>query len=251
MYSDFITIFDFPKTCELNKVIYKKFFFDNASLNVTEKKALKEDVEKIKWLYTLKPDTININEYIDETREYLEIAVLLIELNKINRTKCLSELIHKSIPYPLMILFSFENKISISIANKRINQADKHKWVVEDILATEWIDFKSPSGIDSKFIDDCNVKKLSTVNYYSFYQDIKVRIIAHLSSLKTGKYDTGKFVEKSDKTLEQLNNIEKLETEQLELKNKLKKEKQMGRKVDLNTKIRELTLKIENLLNQL
>ena len=244
---DVNTIFEFPKSCELNKVVYKKFFFDNAALTSVEKKILREDVDKIKWLHTLKPSTININVYHDKIREYPEIAVLLIELSKNNRIKSLSGLIHKSIPYPLVVIFKYDNNLLLSIADKRINQGDVQKWVVEDILNTNWIDPEFLSSIDKEFITSLSIKNLSTFDFFSLYQDIKKCFVSYLSALKTGKYNLGQNAVNNDTNIDILKELEKLEIEQTELKNKLKKEKQMGKRVDINTRIKGLSFKVEEL----
>jgi hypothetical protein len=49
-----------PAACELNKPVFKKMFLENGDLDATDKKALSNDIERIRWLYTLKPNTINI-----------------------------------------------------------------------------------------------------------------------------------------------------------------------------------------------
>ena len=80
MIDIFLNQLSIPKSCELNKPVYKKYFLENRILDATDKKALKEDVSKIRWLYTLKPSTINISPYSDDERDYPEVAILHVEL---------------------------------------------------------------------------------------------------------------------------------------------------------------------------
>ena len=58
MIQTLIKHFEIPEKCFLNKTLFKKLFQENADLDITDKKALKDDIEKIRWLYTLKPSTI-------------------------------------------------------------------------------------------------------------------------------------------------------------------------------------------------
>lgn len=60
MIDTFLEQLSVPKACVLNKAIYKKDFLGNDILDAADKKALKEEVGKIRWLYTLKPSRINI-----------------------------------------------------------------------------------------------------------------------------------------------------------------------------------------------
>jgi hypothetical protein len=77
----FLSSLSIPEACLLDKPVYKKMFLDHAELDQTDKKALSEDVGRIRWQYTLKPDTINIAPFQDSEREYLEIAILSVELS--------------------------------------------------------------------------------------------------------------------------------------------------------------------------
>ena len=60
MIQDFLDALDIPDACRLNKTLFKKLFLESGQLDVTDKKTLRDDIDKIRWLYTLKPSTINI-----------------------------------------------------------------------------------------------------------------------------------------------------------------------------------------------
>ena len=64
-FDDFLQSLAVPPSCVLNKAVYKKMFLDASDgkkslLDATDKTCLKDDISKIRWLYTLKPSTINI-----------------------------------------------------------------------------------------------------------------------------------------------------------------------------------------------
>ena len=69
-----------PEACLLNKPLFKKLFQEHAELNSTDEKALKDDIDKIRWVYTLKPATVNIAAYRDSVREYDEVAIIQVDL---------------------------------------------------------------------------------------------------------------------------------------------------------------------------
>jgi hypothetical protein len=100
-----------PNSCVLNKPLFKKMFQEHADLDAKDKKALKDDVDKIRWLYTLKPSTINIGPYSDDLRDYGELACLHVELNNTKSAERIGQMVNRAIPYPLVIFFVFsENK---------------------------------------------------------------------------------------------------------------------------------------------
>jgi len=227
-----------PLACELNKPVFKKMFLENGDLDATDKKVLSNDIERIRWLYTLKPNTINIPKFEDGNVEYQEVAVLQIDLTNPARAKRIASFINKAIPYPLFLIFSHSGTFAVSVANKRINQADKAKWVIEEEWLTDWMSEESPTYIQSKFIEDCALKNLSSLNFYAFYQDIVSRIVALNAANRSGTYETPTR-EKTEARRVQLREIAELERQAAELRTALKLETQFNRQLEINMAIKE------------
>ena len=140
MIADFYQKLALPDACYLGKRVYKKLFYENASLSALDKKYFIEDVVDIQWSYTLKPDTIAIARYEDHEREYHEIALMQVNLKTPQHRKRLAQIIQKAIPYPLLIAFTEGSRFALNMADKRINQADRDKIRVEAFYDTEWLD---------------------------------------------------------------------------------------------------------------
>lgn len=238
--------FAFPPEAYLNKFIPKKLISENTDLDITDKKALRDDIDKIRLVYALKPATVNIEAYRDDIREYDEVAVIQIDLSSPNCAQRIANFINKAIPYPIILIFSFSDTIAISVADKRINQANKSKWVLEDIWFTQWFNPDAPNEIQKKFMQDLAFKNLSFVNFYAFYTDIKDRIIALNVAQRSGKYTitTG---EDTNSRATAMHKLEQLEQEKSELQNKLSNQKQMGRQIDIATKIKKIADQINDI----
>ena len=248
----FYEILAIPDRCVLGKRLFKKQFYENAQLNATDRKAFVEDIDSIEWRYTLKPSTINIPKFEDETREYLEIAILQVVLNATGQHGRIAAVMQKAIPYPVMILFASGERIAINTAAKRINRADANRIVVETIHDTGWLDVVAPRPWQAAFLDDLRVGNLSYRDFLAFYSDIVQRIVALNCATHTGRYElvTGAPASTMDR-LQALKQLERLEREETETRNKLKKEKNMGAQVQLNTRVKEITDRIETIKNTL
>ncbi|MCY1448105.1 hypothetical protein D9M71_647540 [compost metagenome] len=137
------------------------------------------------------------------------------------------------------------------MSDKRINQADKEKWVVEDILYTDWIDLAAPSAAQAAFLEDCNINSFSFTNFLSFYKSLADRVIAINCASHSGRYEQGAVDNIENKSgegrLERLRELEKLNLKKAEIANKLKKEKQLGRQVELNTQIKKINDALEKI----
>lgn len=243
-FESFLEHLDIPSACRLDKPVFKKLFLDNGILDATDKKCLKEDVTRVRWLYTLKPSTINVATYSDTKREYPEVAVLNIELSNPNRMARIAHFINRSIPYSLVLLFTIENEVgtnvSISLADKRINQADKEKWVLEDSVSSGWLSLANRSELESEFLNSLKITDLPFTNFWRFYQALMDRVIAINCASHNGVFTlvTEKDQDQRIGRLEKLRELEKLDAQKWEIANKLKKEKQMGRQVELNTRVK-------------
>jgi len=227
-----------PQNCLSNKTIFKKLFLESGMLDITDKKALKDDINKIRITHSIEASTINIKPYIDEEREYVRIPIIEVELNSNKRVKRIASFINKSIFDSLIIIFTHGDMIALSVADKRINQADKSKWVVEYGWITHWFNPSSPTKSEQKFMADLSLKNLSFLNFYAFYTDVKNCVIALNSARRSGTYSiTTK--EQTDTRLESLRKIDELENEIAQLRASLKKEKQFNTKLKLNVAVKE------------
>jgi DNA uptake protein ComE-like DNA-binding protein len=239
-----------PESCLLGKRLFKKQFYENAQLNATDKKTFIEDIDNIEWRYTLKPTTLNIPRFEDENHEYLEVALLQVTISSGNRYKRIAEVMQKAIPYPLLIVFVWENEgaeqIALNAADKRINRADSNKIVVESLHDTGWINLAQPEAWQQVFLDDFQLGRFSYRNLYDFYQDIVRRIVALNCATHTGHYELAPDNKKTDR-LDSLRQLEQLQQQRAELRNKLKKEKNMGTQVQLNTQVKQINDRIESI----
>lgn len=258
-FDDFLEHLDIPDSCRLDKPVFKKLFLDSSDgkrsvLNATDKKCLKDDILRVGWLYTLKPSTINIAAYRDDSREYPEVAVLHVELSNSSRNARIAHFINRSIPYPLVLLFTAEidghTIMSVSLADKRINQADKEKWVLEDSVNSGWIRLEDQSASESEFLKSLKVSVLPFTDFWRFYQALMERVIAVNCAFHSGDFklynhhSIGGALNQGVGRLEKLRELEKLDVQKAEIANKLKKEKQMGRQVDLNIKVKNINDRI-------
>lgn len=191
-----------PEAAFLGTRITKKMLNDSASLNgialsAQEKKLISDVIQSIEWRYTLKPDTVNIAAWVTDQLDYAEVALLHVRLKPqptasdnqqhTSFTK-LATLLHKLIPYPLLVVAEQGEAVALSLADKRINQADKTKWVVEQVYHTPWFSPHHLSGEQQVFLLDFSLKNAATLHYYALYQDLIAMLIALQTSGISGRY---------------------------------------------------------------
>ncbi|CAA9891577.1 conserved hypothetical protein [Candidatus Methylobacter favarea] len=244
MIEDFYKRLAIPDTCLLGKRVYKKLFYDNAPLNAADKKAFADDIEDILWRYTLKPETINIARYEDEEREYHEVAVLQVNLKSPKHYKRIAQIIQRAIPYPLLIVFIDGSRIALSIADKRVNRADREKIRVEAFYETDWLDLLSLSEPERAFLESCVITQFFYHNFYAFYGDLTARIIALNCARLSGTYSQDNALPREER-VDLLNHIRQKQLKLAELLAALKKESQFNRQLELNMQIKKLVHELD------
>lgn len=229
---DFLNI---PDSAVIGKTVFKKLFYENAELSKTDVNRIKNNIDRIDWLYSLSPDTVNVLPYQDDIREYSEIEVLLVELRKSSDIKRIAEIIMRAIPYPMLLIFRYENKILYGVSHQRNSLTNISQNVIEELIITDFV------NKEEKIVD---FKQYSYNNFYAMYCDLLDSIILYNAShhFKIEKMDAAQAKYKLERLQMYESEIEKLEM-------RIKKETQFNRKMELNIELVQTKQKLNQLLN--
>ncbi len=244
MIDEILKGLDIPKECYINKPIFKKMIRENFTLNSSEKKILAENIGSISLEYILNKNNINISQYVDEDRKYLEINFLKVEISNINKLKQITTIL-QNIPKPLIIFFVHKNSLCINISPKRLSKSTNDKLVIEENYFTHWINLAEKNNLEKEFIDSLNINNQSFTNFLSFYTSYLDKIL----SLNASKFSGTLNINEDTKDI--LDDIATIEISISELKSKIKKETNFSDKVNLNIELKKLNDKLKNLKSNL
>ena len=240
-----------PEGCRLGKRIFKKLFHENSELGTTDKKAFKDDIDKVTWMFKLEPNSVLIPALANDEREYLEVAVLQVDCKTQKRTGRIAQIIHRAIPYPLMIVFSYESLVLISLAHKRFSQSEKGAIVAEEFHNSDWVDLTCPSDVQTSFLNSLELKSVPHTNLFAFYSSVVDRMTALECSRLTGTWSQNENREDYALRRKSMAKCRELEMEISGLRAEIKKEEQFNRRVELNVKIKELEVSLNELTKSL
>jgi hypothetical protein len=180
-------------------------------------------------LYSLKTNNINVASYKDDEKEFIEIEIFKVELKSDSKIQKISEMIMQLIPYPILIEFELEGKIAFAVERQRINKNDSTKNTIDEINITNF------ERIDNDFEKKLKFTNFRYTNFFDMYLD--------LYDLITIKRAQEKGI-KSNIVISDLNNILKqvnlIQDEIDNERNKIRKETQFNRKVDCNIRIKKM-----------
>jgi hypothetical protein len=245
-----------PAGCRVDQRVPKKLLLENGAATTADKRLITDAIEEIQWVAALKPNTIGVPDYRDSLREYLEIAVLAVTVRGVIKPAShsrLAELVHRAVPYPVLLLFIEAQALTLSLAHKRWAQNEADKVVLDgsplsvtvsaSLSEVNAADSSQPDPAavvqaESAFIDSLAVTRQPQSTLHAVYQGWVDCVQALLAARLTGSYRTPTTPEQAAARRHALADCERLEADVRRLRRQAAKEKQLAHQVDLN-----LTLK--------
>ena len=100
-----------PKSCNVNKVLPKKIFYNKAGINSNIKNIFINKIDKIIWLYKISFETIGI----PKTKEVEEIEIFQIDIKEKIIPSSIIKAITKNISYPILFTIKYEDNYCYAI----------------------------------------------------------------------------------------------------------------------------------------
>ena len=212
-----MSMLNFPKTTEFNRLIPKQKFYDNINVSSELKKVFVEQIKNIYWKNKIATSTTNLAPGNSVT----ELEVLEIRLNGPLLDESLLKQIDKEIPYHILFLLSYKGKYQAWIGYKENNSSGKNAFKVNGYYHTEWMS------------EDELPIKLEGLNIDDVYENL-VRQIAGTRLDSNLNDDSLKVAVERDHQRQQIKKqIEKLESQ-------IRKEKQLNKQMLLNNDLKKL-----------
>ena len=235
-----IAAFDLPDSSLVNQRVPKKLLLENGAPTAADKRSINEGIEELVWIAALKPVTVGVPEFRDESHEYLEIAVLLLTLRDGAKTTRLVELVHRASPYPVLLLTQQGAQLSLSVVHKRWSQSEAGKTVLEgDIVSVEW-----KNEVDSLILVDFHnslpLGRQPRTNLRDLYQGRLDSLVALHAAMVTGSFALAESAEYAATRCDALRECGVLHEEISRLRTLAAKERQIPRQVELNLELKRI-----------
>ena len=238
---DLIAALELPASCRVDQRIPKKLLVENGAPTAADKRNITEGIEEIQWVASLKPSTIGVPEYRDETREYLEIAVLHIALRQDAKAARIAELTHRAVPYPILLLLTAQDKLILSMAHIRWAQNEAGKVVLDGESVAVTLNETTPAPeVFSAFLQALSITHQPRENLMVLYQGWLDTLAAFQAAQITGAFTQSQTDEQAAARRVSLRECREIERQITALRAAAAKEKQLARQVALNLEIKQL-----------
>ncbi len=222
-------MFVLPESTKFERRIPKQKFYTNLSITPALKRVFTEQIDTIIWRNKLSVQTLNVpnGERVEE------LEVFLIKLRQRNLDNTILELIDREIPYHIFFLLEFGGEFQARIGYKEAGSG-RAAFKVDAYYQTDWLPWeKLPLS-------------LSGLNMDTVYENF-VRQVAGDKLWTSATNGTGTAGESLKDVVERDKERQILLKQIAALENKVRREKQFNKQVELNAELRMLKERLESL----
>ena len=214
-----------PERTNYNKRIPKNKFYKEIGADKKLESKFINEVDYIVWKHKISEETTNI----ESTDDVQEIQVFEIYLKTKDLSKEVLENIDRVVPYPILYLLRYEDKMKVTIAYKERSKVDVNRMVVNSYYGTDWINS-----------EDFNVDILSGLTINDVYENIVRQLMPLQGRLED---DIKVIIVLNEK-------VEKVKREIAKLEKKIISEKQFSKKVEINRELQKKQKELKSLTNK-
>lgn len=205
-----------PQSTEFNKRIPKQKFYEHITVSPALKKSFVDQIRMIYWRNKVAATTVNLapGTIVDE------VEVFEIKLNSASLDEAVLRQIDREISYHIIFLLEYEGKLQAWTAYKEKTPTANAVFKVGKYYHTEWMtEAELPIRIDGLNLDAV---------YENFVRQIAGDAL---------KADSGESLKAS---VERDEKKKQLEKQIAVLENKMRREKQLNRQMEMNASIKKL-----------
>jgi len=237
-----------PPETRVDQRIPKKMLLEKGASTASHKRQVQVGVEELRWVAALRPGNVGIPAYRDEQRAYLEIAVLTLVLRPEASTARLIELVHRAIPYPVLLVAAQEpDLLSLSLVHKRLSRSDADSQVLDGEMASTSLN----EAMLSNHLASLALAERPQSDLLALYQGWCEWTEAARAARVTGRFALAATAEAALARRDALHRHDHLERQVAGLRAQAAREKQLNRRVELNLTIQRLSAELAEAITDL
>lgn len=249
---EIVTALELPASAMVEQRVPKKLLVENGTPTAADKRIINDGIEEIQWIATLKPANIAVPEYRDEVREYLEVAVLHIVLRQDAKVGRIAELTHRAVPYPLLLLLTHKEQLTLSMAHIRWAQNEAGKVVLDgEPVQVSLCNRSAAPDINAVFLQSMSITRQPRNNLQALYQGWLDTLSAYQAAQLTGSFTRSETNAQAAARRASLRECKEIGQRIAALRTAAAKEKQLARQVALNLEIKQLQARQQEALAML
>ena len=284
-----IDAFRLPAQALVGQRIPKKLLVEQVAPTAADKRLINDTVDELWWQATLKPSTVGVPAFhaapmlsgsasapaptsgsdaiakasagdaaSADATDVIELALVSAQLRPPTRAaqaRRLMQLIHRAIPYPVLLVAQAPEGTVLSLAHKRASLGEAGKWVVAEGAETHTFEPTQPTAAESQFMASLALDRLprsALADLRALYQAMADRVTALAVAQVTGQFkapdaaaagSAGSVAAQRHALAERIQLLEQLAS----VRSQAAKARQMSQRVELNLQIQRLQQQLQDI----
>ena len=213
-----------PKSTDYGRRIPKHKFYENIAVTPVLRKAFSEQIEAIYWRNKIAPSTVNLAEGAEVT----EIEIFEIKLRAAELDENVLRRIDRAVPYHIIFILEHEGRYRAAAGYKEAAASGAPPFKVSRYYYTGWTDGEGSLPL-----------RLEGLTMDAAYDNFVRQTAGEALSA-----DGGETLKAS---VERQIDTEQLQKKIAALENKIRKERQLNRRMEMNDKLKTLKKEVNNL----
>jgi hypothetical protein len=248
--ANLLAALELPAGTRVDQRVPKKLLLENGAPTAVDKRAINDGIDEIRWLAAIKPATAGVPVYRDVVREYLEIAVMQAHWREGAKVARLTELIHRAIPYPVVLFAEQSGAASVSLGHKRWAQNEAGKTVLDGNVESVLLADTEPNFVEA-FMRALPLAQQPRGSMWTLYGGWESCLAALQAAKLTGQFVLFDTDERKTERRAALRRVLELRERIAELRRMAEAASQMARQVELNMQIQNLQAQLAGAQEQL
>ena len=230
-----------PESTRLNQRVPKKLLAEHGAATAADKRQIQDGVDQIVWLAALKPQLIGVPVFEDGQRQYLELAVLSLALKAGAKPGRLVEMLHRAVPYPVLLITTSDLGVGISLAHLRSAQNETGRTVLDGELLSVILPAPSTdNAIRQAFGAAMALDRQPQADLHALYQGWLDTVDALDIARETSTFQPSLNRAQAAERHQALQQCRQCQVRLQQVRVQAQKERQLARQVALNGEIRAL-----------
>ncbi|MEY4764043.1 MAG: hypothetical protein RI907_716 [Pseudomonadota bacterium] len=236
---DLIQALALPDATRVNQRVPKKLLAEQEVATAADRRQIQEGADEIIWLAALKPHLIGVSTYEDAQRQYVELAVLSLVIKPGTKPGRLVELLHRAVPYPVLLFTTSDAGVSISLAHLRTSQNEADKMVLDGDVFSMALPGDDANGAALEgFRTALALSRQPHADLFTLYQGWLDTVAALDIARETGTFRPSLTRAQAIERHQTLLAYRDLQTKLQRLRAQAQRERQLARQVALNQELR-------------
>lgn len=226
-----------PPATRVDRRVPKSKLTENAGLSAAERRAVEAGVERLTWRATLRPASIGVAAFSDESRDYPELVVMTALLRGGGKSARLAEIVHRTVSAPVVLMVGDGDRAALSIGLKRRHEREAGRSVVERFALSAALANEAEDALATAFLDSLNLSRLPAGDLAALHAALGERAEAFAAARATGSWRLPADEVEVERRSEALATLEPTRREVARLRKAVAAEKRLARRLELSHEV--------------